>query len=129
MEVTGRVQHPLTLTMNDVRQIPQHETTLPISCVEGWSYSARWSGVRLRDLIALAGAPNHPAVHVESLEPHSPYRTSFLDHLQVAAGNTLLATHLDGARLTLDHGYPLRLIAPDRAGVLQTKWVTRVVVL
>jgi DMSO/TMAO reductase YedYZ molybdopterin-dependent catalytic subunit len=129
LEVTGRVPRPLTLTMDDVRRMPQHETTLPIACVEGWSYSARWSGVRLRDLIALAGASGYPAVRVESLEAHSPYRTSFLDHSQVAAGNTLLATHLEGAPLSLDHGYPLRLIAPDRAGVLQTKWVTRLVVL
>jgi DMSO/TMAO reductase YedYZ molybdopterin-dependent catalytic subunit len=40
--------------------------------------------------------------------------------------SALLATHLNGDRLSLDHGYPLRLIAPDRSGVLQTKWLNRV---
>ena len=37
--------------------------------------------------------------------------------------HALLATHLNGGRLDIDHGYPLRLIAPDRAGVLNTKWL------
>ena len=39
---------------------------------------------------------------------------------------TLLATRLNGQVLDADHGYPVRLIAPDRPGVLQTKWVQRV---
>jgi DMSO/TMAO reductase YedYZ molybdopterin-dependent catalytic subunit len=42
---------------------------------------------------------------------------------------TLLATRLNGATLAADHGYPARLIAPNRPGVLQTKWVTQLVVL
>ena len=129
LEVGGRVAHPLTLTLEELLALPAHRTQLPIACVEGWSYSAPWSGVRVRDLVHRAGGPPHAAVQVESLEQHSPYRVSFLDHFQVAANDTLLATHLDGRPLSLDHGYPLRLIAPDRAGVLQTKWVTRVVVL
>ncbi len=38
--------------------------------------------------------------------------------------DTLLALRLNGEQLALDHGYPARLIAPNRPGVLQTKWVT-----
>jgi DMSO/TMAO reductase YedYZ molybdopterin-dependent catalytic subunit len=130
--VTGDVARPLRLSPADLAELPRHETILPISCVEGWSYSARWTGIRVRDLLAAAGAPPPAAltaVHVESLEPHGPYRISSLDTDQLASGDTLLATHLDGERLSLDHGYPLRLIAPNRAGVLQTKWVSRVVVV
>ncbi|MBA2438822.1 MAG: molybdopterin-dependent oxidoreductase, partial [Acidimicrobiia bacterium] len=55
-------------------------------------------------------------------------RTSFVNSVQAHDRDTLLATHLDGEVLTLDHGYPLRLIGPDRPGVNQTKWVTRLVV-
>ena len=133
--VTGDVAHPLSLSaadLDDPTSFPRHDAILPISCVEGWSYSARWTGIRVRDLIAAAGAPpaaKLAAVHVESLEQHSPYRISSLDRDQIAASNTLLATHLQGERLTLDHGFPLRLIAPNRPGVLQTKWVTRLVVV
>jgi len=85
--------------------------------------------VRVRDLLAMAGAAGDAAVRVESLEHNSIYSVSFVDHFQAHDADTLLATHLDGQVLDLDHGYPLRLIAPDRPGVNQTKWVTRVTVL
>ncbi len=49
LTVDGNVAEPLRLTLEDLRQLPQYETTLPIQCVEGWSYSARWRGVRVRD--------------------------------------------------------------------------------
>jgi len=87
------------------------------------------AGVPVRHLLALAGAEPGRTVRVESLERNGAYRTSTLNPDQAADADTLLATHLDGERLAIDHGYPCRLIAPNRAGVLQTKWVTRVEVL
>jgi len=129
LRVEGRVATPLTLAIDEVRALPAQHADLPIACVEGWSYSARWTGVRLRDLLQMAGAHPGAAVHVESLEEHSPYRVSVVNHLQAHDPDTLLATHLDGEPLSPDHGAPLRLIGPDRPGVNQTKWVTRVVVL
>ncbi|HLY82971.1 MAG TPA: molybdopterin-dependent oxidoreductase, partial [Acidimicrobiales bacterium] len=127
LTVDGRVSRPLSLTLAEVLALPSHQATLPIACVEGWSYSATWRGVRLRDLLAMAGAPAGVAARVTSLERNSIYRVSFVDHFQVRDHDTLLATHIDGQVLALDHGYPLRLIGPDRPGVNQTKWVTRVV--
>ena len=61
-----------------------------------------------------------------SLEPVG-YNRSFVEGPQVSAA--LLATHLNDERLDLDHGYPLRLIAPNRAGVLNTKWLSRIEIL
>jgi DMSO/TMAO reductase YedYZ molybdopterin-dependent catalytic subunit len=43
--------------------------------------------------------------------------------------DTLLALALNGEPLALDHGFPVRLIGPNRPGVLQTKWVARVEVV
>jgi DMSO/TMAO reductase YedYZ molybdopterin-dependent catalytic subunit len=129
LEITGRVRAPLSLTLDEVRALPTTEAELPIACVEGWSYSARWKGVALSELLRRAGAPPGAAVQVESLEAHSPYRVSYLNRRQAADRDTLLATHLDGKVLSADHGYPVRLIGPGRPGVNQTKWVTRVVVL
>jgi len=129
LRIEGRVARPLTLTLDDILAFPAHSAGLPIACVEGWSYSARWTGPRLRDLLDAAGAAAGAAVNVESLEQRSPYRVAFVNHFQAHDPDTLLATHLDGAPLTPDHGAPVRLIGPDRPGVNQTKWVTRVVVL
>ena len=100
---------------------------LPLACVEGWSVSAHWQGPLLIDLVRRAGGSADSRVEVTSLEQGGSYRTSIVDGPQV--GSAILTTHLNGKRLTLDHGYPLRLIAPDRAGVLNTKWLTEIRVL
>ena len=129
LTVTGRVARPISLSVDELLALPAHTADLAVACVEGWSYSAAWRGVRVRDLLAMAGAAPDRTVRVTSLEPNGAYRSSTLNPGQAAASNTLLATHLDGERLALDHGYPCRLIAPNRPGVLQTKWVTNVEVL
>lgn len=129
LEVSGRVARPLTLTLDQLRALPTHGTVLPIACVEGWSFSAPWSGVRIRDLLEMAGAEADRTILIESLEPRGAYRTSTLNAGQAADRDTMLALNLDGETLALDHGFPCRLIAPNRPGVLQTKWVNRVVVL
>jgi DMSO/TMAO reductase YedYZ molybdopterin-dependent catalytic subunit len=101
----------------------QHSADLPIACVEGWSASVTWTGVRIRDLATLAGVPGSAHVTVESMQRVSRYRVSMLPPNQVSDPLTLLALAVRGEPLALDHGYPARLIAPNRPGVLQTKWV------
>jgi hypothetical protein len=125
LAVEGGPAGPLSLSLDQLRAMPQHEATLPIACVEGWSASATWRGVRVRDLLEAAGAPARSTVVVESFEPQGVYRTSTLNHPQAADADTLLAMEIDGKVLDVDHGYPVRLISPNRPGVLQTKWVKR----
>ena len=62
---------------------------------------------------------------VTSLQESGPYRRTTLPAGFAADKRTLLALDLSGEPLALDHGYPCRLIAPNRPGVLQTKWVCR----
>lgn len=129
LEVSGRVPRRVSLALDDVRAMPQHAATLPIACVEGWSTTRTWEGIRLRDLLARAGVGEARPVRVESLQRRRSYRSSLVDAAQVGDPDTLLALRVDGEDLHLDHGYPVRLIGPNRPGVMQTKWVTRVVVL
>ena len=126
--VDGNVATPLSLTLADMQALPQSEATLPITCVEGWSRGARWRGVAVRDLMAMAGARDGAEVTVESIEQASRYRRSNLTHDQSQDPDTLFALEINGEPLHLDHGFPVRLIAPNRPGVLQTKWVTKVTV-
>jgi DMSO/TMAO reductase YedYZ molybdopterin-dependent catalytic subunit len=65
---------------------------------------------------------------VESLERRGAYRATTLPAAFAADRRTLLALELNGAVLDREHGYPARLIAPNRPGVLQTKWVARLLV-
>ena len=119
----------LSFTLDDLRQLPQNRSELPIAYVEGWSQGARWEGIRIRDLIQLAGAPAGSRVRVVSMEKGGFYGTSELPPQFADDPLTLLALRLNGTELALDHGFPARIIAPDRPGVLQTKWVHHLEVL
>jgi DMSO/TMAO reductase YedYZ molybdopterin-dependent catalytic subunit len=122
MEVrVGTVVHRFSLA--DLRAMPQTTASLPISCVEGWSASATWTGVPIADLLTRVGARPGATVTVQSLERGSIYASSTLPGEHTRDPLTLLALRLNGEVLDLDHGFPARIIAPSRPGVLQTKWV------
>ncbi len=129
LRVDGKVSVPLDLGYDEVLALATHTASLPITCVEGWSASATWRGVQIRELLRRAGADPGAEAVVTSLEERGAYRTSTLGRHHAADPDTMLATHLNGAPLDPDHGFPLRLIAPNRPGVLQTKWVTMIEVL
>ncbi len=116
----------LTLTREDLLAMTQRTETLPIACVEGWSASGDWTGVRLRDLLDLVDAPRGRDVDIGSLQEKGAFRNSVLQGNFADDDRTLLALQLNGEPLAIDHGYPCRLIAPNRPGVLQTKWVSTV---
>ena len=128
LEVTGDVATPLSLSLDELRAMPQSTAVLPIACVEGWSATASWRGVPVPALLAAAGAPAGARVRVESLEPRGPYRTSQLTVAHAQDPATLLALRVNGEPLHVEHGYPVRLIGPNRPGVMNTKWVGRLVV-
>jgi DMSO/TMAO reductase YedYZ molybdopterin-dependent catalytic subunit len=128
LRIDGAVSSPLELTLDDLRRLPMRTTALPIACVEGWSVTRQWTGVPLRDLLALVGSSGAKSATVVSAEPRGRYRTSPVNRDQLADGDTMLALLVDGDPLAPDHGFPVRLIGPNRPGVHQTKWVTRVVV-
>ncbi|MFQ6394499.1 molybdopterin-dependent oxidoreductase [Nocardia sp. KC 131] len=114
---------------DELLALPQARARLPIACVEGWSASADWSGVRLRDLLAVVESYSGGDVRFESLEGGGIYRNSVLPQRHVVDDRTLIALSVNGETLDLDHGYPCRLIAPNRPGVLQTKWLSTIEVV
>jgi DMSO/TMAO reductase YedYZ molybdopterin-dependent catalytic subunit len=128
LTVGGNVDAPLSLSLEDLRALPQREAVLPIACVDGWSAVATWRGISVRDLLERAGARSLEAEVVSLQRPGAAFSSSVLDSEHAGDLDTLLALELNGEPLALDHGFPVRLIAPSRPGVLQTKWVTGVVV-
>jgi hypothetical protein len=117
------------LARADLERLNQRIERLPIACVEGWSAGGDWTGVRLRELLDLVEGPAGSDVLVTSLQAEGPFRETTLPGSFADDERTLLALALDGEPLALDHGYPCRLIAPNRPGVLQTKWVGRLEVV
>ncbi|MFB2581577.1 molybdopterin-dependent oxidoreductase [Herbiconiux sp. P15] len=113
-----------TFTRAQLLALPQTQVDLPIACVEGWSQMATWKGVRMRDLLEAAGAPSDKRLTVNSLEERGGYRTTEMGPEYVGDDLTLVALELNGGTLDIQHGYPARVIAPGRPGVLQTKWLS-----
>jgi DMSO/TMAO reductase YedYZ molybdopterin-dependent catalytic subunit len=110
----------------ELAALPQTDADLPIACVEGWSQMASWRGVRLRDLIDEAGGSTDSDLRLISLEQRGGFRQTEMGSEYVRDPLTLVALELNGEVLDLEHGYPARMIAPGRPGVLQTKWLSRI---
>jgi DMSO/TMAO reductase YedYZ molybdopterin-dependent catalytic subunit len=114
---------PVQLTRAMLLAMEQHAAVLPIACVEGWATTQSWSGVRLADLARMAGVPAPSSAHVQSLEGGGGFGEARLASNQVLDPDALLALHVNGVDLSLDHGYPARIIVPALPGVHCTKWV------
>ena len=113
----------LELSRDALLAMPLSTEHLPIACVEGWTTAQAWTGVRLADLAGLAGAAPGALLEVESIEARGAFRQITLNHAQASDRRSLLALKVNGADLSLDHGYPARIIVPALPGVHCTKWV------
>lgn len=115
-----------SFSRSELAALPQTDVDLPIACVEGWSQMASWRGVRLRDLVEEAGGSPEHDLRLISLEQRGGFRQTEMGREYVQDPLTLVALELNGETLDLEHGYPARMIAPGRPGVLQTKWLSRI---
>ena len=121
LQVVG--ERTVSLSRAQLLALPQHTYDLTIACVEGWSTTQRWSGVRLRDLASLCAVRGPATVTTMSLDPGT-FGHATLGHEQVADERSLLALRVNGVDLSLDHGYPARVISPAIPGDHCTKWAT-----
>jgi DMSO/TMAO reductase YedYZ molybdopterin-dependent catalytic subunit len=106
--------------------LPQTTARLPIACVEGWSTVQTWSGVRLAELARIVGVPVPRTARVSSLQRGGAFGEATLQANQVRDPDALLALRVNGAELSMDHGYPARIIVPALPGVHNTKWVASI---
>jgi hypothetical protein len=113
-----------TFSYAELLAMPQQTVQLPIACVNGWSQTASWKGISLTALMTQVGRRPGEAIMLTSLEPKGAYRVTTMGPEFVDNELTLVALHLNGSVLDIEHGYPARMIAPARPGVLQTKWLS-----
>ncbi|GBG38029.1 molybdopterin-dependent oxidoreductase [Mycobacterium montefiorense] len=116
----------ITLDRARLAAMPQTTARLPIACVEGWSTVQTWSGVRLAELARLAGVPRPRLARVVSLQRGGAFGEATLQANQIGDPDALLALRVNGSDLSLDHGYPARIIVPALPGVHNTKWVSTI---
>ena len=124
LQLSGARQ--VSLSRDDLLALPQHTARLPIACVEGWTTTQTWTGVRLSELARMAGLPGADSAFVRSLQPAGVLSKASLSGDTLADPDALLALQVNGADLPIDHGYPARIIVPALPGVHNTKWVAAI---
>jgi DMSO/TMAO reductase YedYZ molybdopterin-dependent catalytic subunit len=105
LELLG-APRPVLLDRAALQAMEQHTVELPIACVEGWSTTQTWTGIRLADLAAAAGRPRPGSALVVSMERFGAFNRAVLAANQILDPDALLALRVNGADLSLDHGYP-----------------------
>lgn len=123
LTLNGEINRPLQLSLADIQTLPLTSMVIRHVCVEGWAAIVQWSGVRLRDLVALAQPKT--GVRYVYFKSADGYYESW-DLASSLHPQTLMAYQKNGQPLSADNGAPLRLAAPIKLGYKQSKWVTEI---
>jgi hypothetical protein len=124
--VDGLVAHPSSFSIADLKAYPSRTQITQLTCEEGWSYIAEWTGVPLSHVLNLVGVlPQAKYVFYFSLD--SEWWDS-IDMPEAWHPQTLLTYSMNGADLPVGHGAPLRLRLPRQLGYRSLKYVHRITV-
>ena len=133
LTIDGLVDHPLTLSLADLRNNydPQHHL-ITLACVSNpvggdLVSTTLWTGVRLKDVIADVG-PQGEATHIEITAKDGFHEAVSLDLIN-SDPRIMLTYFWDGRPLRQQNGYPLRIYIPDRFGMKQPKWIKHIELL
>lgn len=131
--VVGLVEHPLSLSMDALKELPSRTQITRHDCVEGWSCIAQWKGTPLAAVLALA-KPRDEARYVvfhcadnmaDADEPPAFYYES-LDLLEATHPQTILAYELNERPLPIKNGAPVRLRAERQLGYKMAKYINKI---
>ncbi len=150
LRVEGEVAAPITLTMEDLKKLPQVEIVSVVECAgngrrfyeppipgaqwgNGAVGNARWRGVRLADVLKRAGVKaSAKEILFDGADVPLGTMPDFQRSIPVKKaldGNTILAYQMNSETLPAKHGFPLRVVAPGWASDSWVKWLTSIRVL
>jgi DMSO/TMAO reductase YedYZ molybdopterin-dependent catalytic subunit len=122
LELTGLVESPVTLTRQELFDLPRVTVDADMHCVTGWStLDNTWEGVSFRTLVDLV-EPTEDAKWVISKAAYG--YSANLSMQAMLDDDVLVAWRNHGEDLTPEHGWPLRLVVPKRYAWKSTKWLT-----
>ena len=124
LKIDGDVSNPLELKLEELYAMRGVKKTLRIACAEGWEADVPWEGVPLSYLLMQAGSSPESVAHV-TISAITGYSTT-LSSVEAANLDNMIALKAGGAPLSIDHGYPARLVAPSREGGDWVKCVSRI---
>ena len=123
--VDGLVDRQLSLSYADLQAYAQESWLMDLNCVEGWSFTAKWTGPSLAAILDAAGVdPAGVIVIFHTADVPEGYTSLNLDYIR--QNNILLALKLNDITLPADRGFPFQVVAKDKYGYKWAKWVTRI---
>ncbi len=123
--VDGLVDQELSLSYADLQAYAQESWLMDLNCVEGWSFTAKWTGPSLAAILDDAGVdPEAVIVIFHTADVPEGYTSLDLDYIR--DNNILLALKLNDITLPADRGFPFQVVAKDKYGYKWAKWVTRI---
>jgi len=121
LEVTRADNTILSVTLDQIKQLPKTEIVFDFKCIEGWSMITHWGGVKFSDFMKAFHFDAETTMHyIGLMTPDQDYYVG-IDMPSAMHPQTLLCYEMNGQPLTSDHGYPLRLIIPVKYGVKNLK--------
>lgn len=132
--VDGEVPRSFELDYATLRRLPSVEFTKTLECISNLVTecqlapfgcdlisTARWKGVRISDILNLVGGVNQGATYVATISADE--YTTALPMSAVMSQEALLVYEMNGQVLPREHGYPARILVPNRYGMKNAKWV------
>jgi len=132
LEVNGLVKNPLRLSLDDLHQLPRQSQTTLHTCIQGWSYFARWSGVSVSAILdKCQPLPGARYLVFQTLDekwerPGHGYYYEVIDLKIARDPQTILADEMNGVPLPIPYGAPLRLRTESQLGYKMAKWICRI---
>jgi DMSO/TMAO reductase YedYZ molybdopterin-dependent catalytic subunit len=131
LELSGLVDHPMTLTLDDIRSRPADSEYITLSCISNYIggdliSTTLFTGIRLKDLLEEAGMQaGAKELHIESVDGF--YESVVMEDMMDE--RTLLVFEMNGEPLPIAHGFPLRIYIANHYGMKQPKWIERMEVI
>jgi DMSO/TMAO reductase YedYZ molybdopterin-dependent catalytic subunit len=123
LEVRGKVDHPLSLTYDDLRCMPKVEDTPVLECPGFFIDEATWAGVPIREVLALAGVQEEAtALNLVSADGYSTQ----VPLTEGVSETGFLAYEWEGEPLPILHGFPVRVVLPGISGGRWVKWLVAI---
>ena len=126
LRVQGLVERPVSLSLPEIRAMGVSSQITEVSCEEGWSYVAEWSGTPLATVLNASGV--RPTARYLVYYSSDPEWWESIDIDEAMHPQTLLAWGMNGGELPVPFGGPLRLRVPRQLGYKSVKFVDRLVV-
>ena len=129
LKISGMVENPVELSLDDLRALGEEETITMHHCIQGWSGIAQWNGVPLRRLVEyVRPKPGAATIVFHSFGP-APLGGHYSDTQSLYNAmkpECMLAYGMNGQPLPATYGAPLRLRVENQLGYKMVKWIERI---